>query len=106
MGIYSEELAKINPQWKRELFTIPAAKDIDAPERLRERIYHLWDGLGRGAPIALEDWSLSRLYAEFFERSAEFMLSSYHPGIYSDCLRRVTNNERVIKKRNSGSLFG
>lgn len=95
---FSRELSRLNPAWKKNL-SIPR-RGSGTSVVLMERLRGLWKALQIETPLGYECWSLNRLYAEWFERTAEYIILKTDPG----ARRRI--QERVLKDRSvQGILF-
>lgn len=95
---YSQRLAQLEPHWKRGLGLIPAKRHPSTPTTLRERIELLWRAQGRPFDTALMRWDVNRLFAEWFERTAERILSDRYP-IEHTHLRMAEDREASMDPR-------
>jgi hypothetical protein len=103
---YSLELRRLDPAWK---------SGLDIPRRgtgtavvLQVRLRGLWRALGRTEPEGCASWTTDRLYAEWFERAAEYLLRKEAPETWALLRRRETETvpeRRAGQARVQGALF-
>ena len=94
--LYSRALCRRNPAWKKSL-SIPSKRARTAIV-LQERLRALWRDLEREAPLQYATWSLDRLYAEWFERAAEFLLKKAAPDLWRELRSMEADAAREDRK--------
>lgn len=78
MGPWSDALDRRENRWRARL-KIPKKANKGTPAILRHRLRALWDKLGRPEPAGLMDWNVNRLFAVWFEASAERIMQREYP---------------------------